>query len=509
MASEIRVNKLNSQTGVGTITLSPTGVDISGITTAETLKATTGIVTTLTATTGIVTTLTANTTKITTGIVTTLTATTGIVTTLTTNTLTANSTAKVGSGVTLSPDGDVFVTGVTTSSTVKVGAAVTISESGIEASGIGITIANINGSQIGGRRNLIINGAMQVAQRGTSSTSEGYVIDRMNFLYNDTDEAPTYSQQSISSSDTGPYEAGFTKYLRIQNGNQTSGGGAADYILFRQSLEAQNIANSGWRSQSPTSFMTLSFWVKSSVAQTFYGNIMSLDGTQRNFPFSLGSLSANTWTKVIQRIPGNTSPTVDIDNDNGTGLNIDIWPYAGANYTDSGTTVDTWTTFVGGTRLPVSTATWYTTNDATFDVTGMQLEVGSQATAFEHRSYGEELELCKRYCQLLTRGDNDHYFGMGYYYNSTNIYLPIRFAPQMRATPSIVQNTGSGFYNFYRDGAGDGFDGFDGFSWNSGAANAGVSGSLYVNTGTSGTGGTAGAFFASNDSCKVLLSAEL
>ncbi len=173
MASEIRVNKLNSQTGVGTITLSPTGVDISGITTAETLKATTGIVTTLTATTGIVTTLTANTTKITTGIVTTLTATTGIVTTLTTNTLTANSTAKVGSGVTLSPDGDVFVTGVTTSSTVKVGAAVTISESGIEASGIGITIANINGSQIGGRRNLIINGAMQVAQRGTSSTDSG------------------------------------------------------------------------------------------------------------------------------------------------------------------------------------------------------------------------------------------------------------------------------------------------------------------------------------------------
>ena len=104
MASEIRVNKINSSTGVGTITLSPTGVDISGITTAETLKATTGIVTTLTATTGIVTTLTTNTTR----------ATTGIVTTLTTNTLTANSTTKVGSGVTLSPDGDVFATGVCT-----------------------------------------------------------------------------------------------------------------------------------------------------------------------------------------------------------------------------------------------------------------------------------------------------------------------------------------------------------------------------------------------------------
>ena len=89
MASEIRVDKINSLSGVGTVTLSPTGVDISGITTAATLKATTGIVTTLTATTG-------------------------IVTTLTTNTLTANSTAKVGTGVTLSPDGDIFATGVCT-----------------------------------------------------------------------------------------------------------------------------------------------------------------------------------------------------------------------------------------------------------------------------------------------------------------------------------------------------------------------------------------------------------
>ena len=93
----------------------------SGITTATTLRAPTGIVTSLIT----------NTARATTGIVTTLTATTGIVTTLTTNTLTANSTAKVGSGVTLSPDGDVFVTGVTTSSTVKVGGGVTISESGI------------------------------------------------------------------------------------------------------------------------------------------------------------------------------------------------------------------------------------------------------------------------------------------------------------------------------------------------------------------------------------------
>ena len=158
MASEIRVDKINSLSGVGTVTLSPTGVDISGITTAATLKATPGIVTTLTATTG-------------------------IVTTLTTNTLTANSTTKVGSGVTLSPDGDIFVTGVTTSTTVQVGGGVTISESGIEASGIGITVANINGGAVSGRRNMIINGDQRIAQRGTTavlvSTNAAYrCVDR-------------------------------------------------------------------------------------------------------------------------------------------------------------------------------------------------------------------------------------------------------------------------------------------------------------------------------------------
>ena len=105
-------------------------------------------------------------------------------------------------------------------------------------------------------------------------------------------------------------------------------------------------------------------------------------------------------------------------------------PYAGGNYTDSGTTVDTWATFVSGTRLPVSTATWYTTNDATFDVTGMQLEVGSQATPFEHRSFGEELELCKRYYQT------------GYikkYENNTGVIaVSQNWAPQMRAAPTIT-----------------------------------------------------------------------
>ena len=121
MASEIRVNKINSRTGVGTITLSPTGVDFTGIATVATLKATTGIVTTLTATTGIVTTLTVDTARTTTGIVTTLTADTSRITTGIVTTLTAD-TSRITTGIVTTLTAD----------TAKVGAAVTISESGME-----------------------------------------------------------------------------------------------------------------------------------------------------------------------------------------------------------------------------------------------------------------------------------------------------------------------------------------------------------------------------------------
>ena len=103
------------------------------------------------------------------------------------------------------------------SSNVNVGAAVTITESGIEATGVGITCANINGGQIGGRRNMIINGAMNIAQRSTSRTdNENYTVDRFEIDYSGTDEAPTYAQVDVSSSDT-PYSLGLTRALKLTN----------------------------------------------------------------------------------------------------------------------------------------------------------------------------------------------------------------------------------------------------------------------------------------------------
>ena len=116
-------------------------------------------------------------------------------------------------------------------------------------------------------RNLVINGAMQVAQRGTSTTSQGYqTVDRILFGYSGQDETLTQSQGDVASGTT-PYTLGFRKTFKVTNGNQTSGAGSSDYVYIDYSFEAQDIANSGWNYNSASSFVTFSFWVKSSVAQ--------------------------------------------------------------------------------------------------------------------------------------------------------------------------------------------------------------------------------------------------
>ena len=433
---------------------------------------------------------------------------------------------KVGSACTISQDGDVFFTGVCTATTLSgaasgltgalpaidgsaltgiaatdnvrtgildvagiatfrntmnVGTAVTISESGIEATGVGITVANINGAQIGGRRNLVINGAMNVAQRGTSSTGTGYVtIDRFNTDYGGENEAPTYEQGDVASGTT-PYTEGFRKTWKITNGNQTGGAGAGDYIFVRTKIEAQDLAKSGWDYTSSSSFITLSFWVKSSVAQTFYGRLESVDGTSRNFPYSY-AVSANTWTKVVKTIPGNTSPTIQIDDNNGSGMELHWQVFRGTNFTDSGVSLDTWATYASGTRTPDATSTWWTTDDATWELTGVQLEVGSQATAFEHRSFGEELALCQRYYYRWTAGSTNRYVWMGQSYSTSTCFGIIKQLPvTMRAVPtSTVSGT---FTPFGDDGSTNGHSSF---------SNTNIDQNNVDHIGTSGWGGASG-----------------
>ena len=350
--------------------------------------------------------------------------------------------------ITLDPSGGAVLAGVTTISTarittgittsIQVGGGVTISESGIEASGIGITCANINGGKVGGRKNLMINGSMIISQRYLSSavtSVTGYIIDRFSITENGVDEQPTKQQVGVTTA-SAPHRLGFGKALRITNGNQTGGAGAADYIFLRYKWEGQEIVTSGWDYIDPNSFITLSFWIKSSVAQSFQFYFRTVQGTLYNYTFESGSLTADTWTKVIKTIPGNSNLT--FNHDNLEGMVLDMGPFWGTDYTTASPTMETWAAHSNSDRMKDFDSTWYTTNDATFEVTGFQLEVGTQATPFEHRGENEELALCQRYCYALYLNNGDNTGIHGHVFNSTTMRAMVNFPVPMRDAPTYT-----------------------------------------------------------------------
>ena len=305
-------------------------------------------------------------------------------------------------------------------------------------------------------RNLIINGAMQVHQRGTASTSNGMnTMDRWATSCNGNDEVPEQHEHGLSSSDTGPWEKGFRKSWYIRNGNQTSGAGADDRVTIQYKFEAQDIAKSGWDYTSASSYVTLQFWVMSSIAQNFYGHFTSEDGTAQSYIFETGSLSANTWKHVTVTIPGNSNITVD--NDTGLGFYIEFVMFRGTNKTASGKALNTWAAFDSAARVPDMTTTWYTTDNATFELTGVQLEVGDTATDFEHRSYIDEFNRCQRYYFVACKGDNVP-FCAGESHNGSQFVGFIKYPTEMRATPTLKHNDGTSYYQCYGNSTSDSCD---------------------------------------------------
>ena len=291
-------------------------------------------------------------------------------------------------------------------------------------------------------RNLIINGAMNVAQRGTSDTSDTQgrtTVDRWSVVWSGLEEELSRYQESLSSSDTGPWEKGFRNAWKIQNGNQTGGADASGYINPQYTVEAQDLASSGWNPADPTSKLTLSFWVKSSVAQTFYSYLYVEDGGGDSYAFSY-ALRANTWTKVTKTIPGHAD--LAVNNDNGGGMTIYLPLFLGTDRTTSGHTLNQWQSWSGSNRTPDQTTTWYTTNDATWHMTGIQLEVGSVATPFEHRSYGDELLRCQRYYWRKI-GTQWAHAAFGLMASTTQVRAFVQFPVTMRAAPTL---SGSGMY---------------------------------------------------------------
>jgi len=293
---------------------------------------------------------------------------------------------------------------------------------GVGATNAAITVNNTDGTCTANltnrqNRNLIINGAMQVAQRGTTSTVSDYgTVDRFELLYGGTDEAPTQSQVDVASGTT-PYTLGFRKAFRATNGNQTSVA-SDDFMFMRTRFEAQDIANSGWNYTSSSSDITLSFWVKS------------------------------------------------FDTNENLGLTL-FWDlFRGTDFTTSSFTNNAWAAFSSSSRSKDQTSTWYQADNATFEITGVQLEVGSVATDFEHRSFGQELALCQRYFyNYMPAGNANRNIGIGCYTGGGNQYeLSIRHPVVMRDTPSYEEVGGTDFFANFGNTGGNGIVTYSGFS---------------------------------------------
>ena len=283
-------------------------------------------------------------------------------------------------------------------------------------------------------KNLVINGDMRVAQRGTSFTANGYCLDRYYRTYSSGTAAVT--QEALTSG--APFDAGFRYTMRHTQPGSAMADAAGAYVNPQMHLEAQDIATSGWNYKDPNSYLTLSYWAKSSVAQTFYNYMLTSDGTSQGFSWSLGALSANTWKKVEVQVPGNSNIT--IDNNNGNGMTLYFNLYLGTDRTDAGNTLNAWANWNGASRTPVQTNTWFTTAGATFDITGVQLEVGQAATPFEHRSHSDELARCQRYFFNIKGDQYDAAGILGYALDSEEIRVKVEFPVPMRQMPTYTGN---------------------------------------------------------------------
>ena len=268
-------------------------------------------------------------------------------------------------------------------------------------------------------KNVIINGAMQIDQRNggasltLTNTSAVYCVDRFQFY---RDVGGTFTAQY---STTSPEDLSTSMLITASTGASPS---AAQVNFVQQQVEGVNCARFKWGT-SDAKPATLSFWVRSSVTGSFPVGI-SNNNLSRSYRFDVTISSANTWTYVTKTIPGDTSGTWTTDDSAGIRLYFDLG--SGSDYVG---TADTWT---GTWDIRTSSSmTWGATTGATLYITGVQLEVGSEATEFEHRQYGTELQLCQRYYQVGASG------AFGKYSSTTNLAFGYVFPVVMRATPTV------------------------------------------------------------------------
>ena len=262
-----------------------------------------------------------------------------------------------------------------------------------------------------GRRNLIINGAMQVAQRGTSASLSGNgftidTVDRMKVGRSGIDNlGATVSQATDAPS-------GFSNSFKLDVTTAESSIASDEYYRGLQyTIEGHDLAGLGYGTSGAQS-VTLSFWVKSSVTGKYALGVFRDEATDRVYATHYTVYVAGAWEYKTITIEGDTTDAITADN--GNRFSFSWYLIAGSNYT--GGNIVGWETYGAAADLAAHhEVSWGTSTDDYWQITGVQLELGKIATPFEHRSYGEELALCQRYYEVLGQEYNASYTG----------YLPV------------------------------------------------------------------------------------
>ena len=280
-----------------------------------------------------------------------------------------------------------------------------------------------------GRKNLIINGAMQIAQRGTSSTSAisggTFVCDRFKTGGNGTIGAVTVSQTTTN------LPAGFDHALRYECTTADTSLAAGDHLGIMYCPESQDLARiaKGTSSAKP---ITLSFYVRSNVRRTFVVELTD-SSNSRHINFQKIVNATDTWERMVINIPADASGSFGTGN--GKGAELNWWLAAGSTYT-SGSIQNAWTPR-SNANIMVGTQNLNDTVGNFIEITGVQLEVGRNATEFENRSFGEEMVLCHRYYQQIEGYSDLIMFGSGRANGVGNAQVAVPLTVPLRASPSI------------------------------------------------------------------------
>ena len=296
------------------------------------------------------------------------------------------------------------------------------------------TLNSDNQSKLGiSFKNRIINGAMVIDQRNagasTSAVNGTYTLDRWATLsFTGGGVTGKFTVQQNAGSVTSP--VGFSNYIGLTSSAATTVSSGSIFGLY-QYIEGYNVADLNWGTANAKT-ITLSFWVYSSLTGT-YGCALQNAATNRNYPFTYTINSANTWEQKSVTITGDTTGTWGTTN--GVGIALIFGLGIGSSYSG---TAGAWTGTANVYGATGST-NWVSTSGATFYLTGVQLEVGTQATTFDYRSYGTELALCQRYYSVIS-GNGTAYAGLGSGFGTgtTTGNAYVQFPVTMRSIPTVT-----------------------------------------------------------------------